>query len=89
MRKEEDVVLPVWVVIGILVGWAAIVCCHCHGHKNPWIARLIGIVGGLIGAYLTGMLGGAATDWVSVAIWAWAGAIVLSDLAGMLMGGGD
>lgn len=78
--------VPVWVVVGILVGWASVVCCHCHGHKNPWITRLLGIVGGLIGAYLVGMLGGS-DNWVAVAIWAWAGAIVLCDLVGLLMAG--
>lgn len=77
--------LPVWVIVGVLVGWASVVCCRCHGHSNPWITRLLGIVGGLIGAYLTGMLGG--TDWVAMAIWAWAGAIVVCDLVGMLLGG--
>lgn len=74
-------------LVGVLVGWAAVVCCNCHGHANAWVNRLLGIVGGLLGAYLATSMGSG--DPVATAIWAWAGAVVVCDLVGMLMGGGE
>lgn len=78
--------MQAWILVGILVGWAAVVCCRCGTHGNPWIHRVLGIIGGLIGAYLAGMLGGG-DNWVAVAIWAWAAAVVLCDLYGLLTSG--
>ena len=72
-------------IVGVLVGWAAVVCCNCHGHANPWVNRLLAVVGGLIGAYLATTIGEG--EAVATAIWAAAGAIVVCDLAGQLTGG--
>ena len=73
------------ILVGVLVGWAAAICCGCSAHDNPWVNRLIAIVGGLIGAYLASTMG--AGEAVATAIWAAAGAIVVCDLVGLLMGG--
>lgn len=75
----------VTIVVGVLVGWASTVCCARATVGNLWVSRLIGVVGGLIGAYLAGTIGSG--DGVATAIWAWAGAVVLSDIVNLVSPG--
>lgn len=72
------------IVVGVLVGWAS-AATWGKSSGNVWLTRGLGIIGGLVGAYLAGSIGSG--DPVGTAIWAWAGALVLCDLVSLLMSG--
>jgi len=72
-------------LVGVLVGWASSAVWRSAGMGNAWVDRLVGVVGGLIGAYLAGLFGGG--EALAVAVWAWAGAVIVSDLVAMTAGG--
>ena len=70
------------IVVGVLVGWASTVCCCRAMVGNPWLSRAIGVVGGLVGAYLAVTIGSG--EALATAVWAWAGAVVLSDIVNLV-----
>lgn len=72
------------ILVGVLVGWASAACWRSAGTGNVWINRLVGVVGGLIGVDLVVTFG--AAEPIPMAIWAWAGSTILSDLVNLLMG---
>ncbi len=73
------------ILVGVLVGWASSVCCARATVGNLWVSRLIGVVGGLIGAYLAGAVGSG--EALGVIVWAWAGSVVLSDIVNLVSPG--
>lgn len=69
------------ILVGILVGWASAVCWSRASVGNIALSRVIGVVGGLIGTYLAVTIGSG--EPLAVAIWAWAGSVILSDIVSM------
>jgi uncharacterized membrane protein YeaQ/YmgE (transglycosylase-associated protein family) len=58
---------------------------------DPWLVKVIGIVGGLAGGWLFGQLFaadlGSAAGLVVTFFGAWAGSIILNDAYGLVRGG--
>jgi uncharacterized membrane protein YeaQ/YmgE (transglycosylase-associated protein family) len=75
------------ILVGVLVGWASTRMPSAMVGGNMWLTRVVGAVGGILGAWLAGSFGSG--DAVATAIWAWAGGVVLADLVGAFMPSGS
>jgi len=73
------------ILVGVLVGWASTVCWNRATMGNPWVSRLIGVIGGLVGAYLATTIGSG--EALATVVWAWAGAVVLGDIVNLVSPG--
>jgi uncharacterized membrane protein YeaQ/YmgE (transglycosylase-associated protein family) len=83
-KKEWHMHWIITLVIGGIVGWLASMVMKTNGQMG-WIANVvIGVVGSLLGYWLAGLLGIAATGGVLRFVIAVAGAALLIFLLGVL-----
>jgi hypothetical protein len=52
---------------------------------NPWLAKIIGVVGGLVGGWALGSM--SDPGLLTAAVGGWVGAVVLTDIYGLATGG--
>lgn len=52
---------------------------------DPWLTKVIGVVGGLVGGWVISQL--VDPGLLSAAVGGWVGAVIFSDVYGLVMGG--
>ena len=72
-----------WLVIGLVAGVLATLVVFRAVPRNPWHwlgALLAGIAGGVVGGWVTHLLGLEATNWVGAIVVAFLGAVGILSL---------
>ena len=68
----------VWLVVGLIAGVLATFAVFRAVPRNPWQwagALLAGLVGGVVGGWVTDLLGLESTNWVGAIVIAFLGAV--------------
>ena len=83
-----DVLL--WLVVGLVAGVLALVAVYRTVPREPsgWLGALVvGVVGGLVGGWLTGLVDLEAVSWLGSLVVAFVGAVLILWLLRRATGG--